>query len=181
MRKITDLTGRVFERLKVIERSNQVGDRPTWSCMCDCGSYTTVNTYSLTRGLTKSCGCLQKEKLNQNSGKKSHRWKGGRQYTNGYVRVYLGPRNNGDRTKYILEHIKIMEEYLGRKLTNDETVHHKNGVKDDNHLDNLELWSSRHPKGQRVSDKVSWAVEILRKYKPELLGCASNFAIIVPL
>lgn len=62
------------------------------------------------------------------------------------------------------EHVWIMEEYLGRELMPDETVHHKNGVRDDNRLENLELWSSRQPKGQRVADKLAWAYEIIECY-----------------
>lgn len=57
-----------------------------------------------------------------------------------------------------------MERELGRELLPDETVHHKNGVRNDNEPDNLELWSSSHPAGQRVVDKVAWAREILQRY-----------------
>ncbi|WP_442816133.1 HNH endonuclease [Streptomyces sp. NBC_01233] len=60
-----------------------------------------------------------------------------------------------------------MEQTLGRDLFEDETVHHINGVRDDNRPENLELWSSRHPKGQRVDEKVAWALEILARYAPE--------------
>jgi hypothetical protein len=42
--------------------------------------------------------------------------------------------------------------------------YHINGVRDDNRLENLELWSSSHPQGQRITDKVSWAKEILDLY-----------------
>lgn len=66
----------------------------------------------------------------------------------------------------VLEHVKVMSEVIGRPLFPDETVHHKHGVKDDNRPEKLELWVSRHPKGQRVEDQVEWAREILSRYAP---------------
>jgi hypothetical protein len=57
-----------------------------------------------------------------------------------------------------------MEQQLGRKLLPGENVHHRNGVKTDNRSDNLELWSTSQPYGQRVEDKVQWAREILMLY-----------------
>jgi hypothetical protein len=57
-----------------------------------------------------------------------------------------------------------MEEHLGRKLLPHEEVHHINGIRDDNALGNLELWSNSHPAGQRVVDLVRWAKEILQLY-----------------
>lgn len=66
---------------------------------------------------------------------------------------------------HALEHRVIMERIIGRELLPDETVHHVNGIRDDNRPENLELWSSRQPAGQRVIDKLSWAYEIIREYE----------------
>lgn len=68
-----------------------------------------------------------------------------------------------------LEHRVIMEEYLGRPLSPDETVHHLDGDRLNNNVENLELWSSRHPKGQRIEDKIEFCVSFLSQYAPELL------------
>jgi len=63
-----------------------------------------------------------------------------------------------------LEHHVVMKKKIGRALLPNETVHHRNGIKTDNRLRNLELWSSQHSRGQRVSDLVRFARRILKMY-----------------
>jgi len=79
----------------------------------------------------------------------------------GYLRrAVVGTKTS----EHELQHRVAMEEHLGRKLVKGENVHHINGVRDDNRIENLELWSSSQPSGQRVSDKVAWARELLALY-----------------
>ncbi len=60
-----DLTGKRFGRLTVISRAENKGGKTNWHCKCDCGNEKDVLAISLTRGLTKSCGCLHNEELSK--------------------------------------------------------------------------------------------------------------------
>lgn len=86
--------------------------------------------------------------------------------TNGYVEVGVG-RNHPSANSYgvITEHRLMMEQKIGRPLVGVENVHHRNGIRHDNSQSNLELWLVRQTPGQRVTDLLAWAHELIRTYE----------------
>lgn len=77
------------------------------------------------------------------SGANSRGWKGGRiKTTDGYIVAHAPHHPNSDSKGYVFEHRLVMEKHLGRYLSGVEVVHHKNSVKDDNRLANLQLFAS---------------------------------------
>lgn len=95
-----------------------------------------------------------------------------RRHSKGYILVYMPRHPWAQKSGYVAEHRIVMEQKLGRFLLPLETVHHKNGVKDDNRPDNLEVWYSGQPAGQRPEDLVAWALEILRTYPEQVMQVA---------
>lgn len=68
------------------------------------------------------------------------------------------------RSRYVFEHILVMEESIGRSLIEGETVHHRNGVRSDNRIRNLELWTRPQLTGIRVQDAIEWARRLIELY-----------------
>lgn len=145
-----DLAGRRFGMVVAMtdtgkkNRSNSA----IWLCKCDCGTIKEISAKRLVHE-TKSCGCQHTK-----SGPRNRRWKGGESYNGKYRMLLMPDHPNANKNGYVFEHTKVMSDMLGRPLLREETVHHKNGVRDDNRPENLELWASNHPAGQRVEDLI---------------------------
>jgi hypothetical protein len=150
---------------------------PSGICECGCGGETAIAKHT-TRATGRFAGYPARFIQGHNSprhGDKHPNWRGGRiKDESGYVRVKVQDHPTANGAGYIPEHRLVMERHLGRYLLPLETVHHINGVRDDNRIENLELWSHSHPYGQRVDDKIEWAIEMLRTYRPEILSPSSK-------
>lgn len=82
----------------------------------------------------------------------------------GYIRLYRPDHPKAWKTGFILEHTLVMMEKLGRDLFPEESVHHLNGVRDDNRPENLELWTTPPRRNVRVEDAIKDCIEFLEKY-----------------
>lgn len=124
---------------ETVFRARQTGYGYQRTCSNRCGAILRVTTGGY-RGYPK--------------GHKPHNFKDRRPLSgNGYQLVYVGPDHPmATKTGYVREHRLVLAETLGRPLTPWEQVHHRNGIKTDNRPENLELWVTNQPTGQRPSE-----------------------------
>ncbi len=100
-------------------------------------------------GLCRSC---------VHTGTHSTTWRGGRKHSRGYIYLKVYPSHPfyeamADSLGYIPEHRLVMADHLGRPLTNTEVVHHKNGIKTDNRIENLELFASLYEQAKTREER----------------------------
>lgn len=156
--------GQVFGRLTILEEELKPygkNGKKDYVCLCKCqcgNNEFWVRKRSLTGGTTRSCGCLIHVKR-QTDTMTAHK------DSRGYIEIYYPSHPNAKKNNTIGEHTLVLSNFLGRPLEKGEFVHHKNGVRHDNRIENLELWTKSHPNGQRVVNLIEHAHYILDKYK----------------
>ena len=150
-------------------RSDKGSRKVEWvPVQCPCGKAFEAPPWQTTQNVYCSKLCVRKYARGADRG-------GGRKplvdhpnYSrDGYRIVYL-PKDqmpSGYRGHRYPEHRQVMRVRLGRDLLPGENVHHINGVRDDNRIENLQLWVTSQPKGQRVEDVLAWAHEIINRYE----------------
>lgn len=163
-----------------ITKGRQIGRKSgsafMWSACQDCGKERWV---MLRRGEPRHLICIPckgKRYLGRISprGPDSSNWKGGRQNTgHGYIRVLIYP---GDffypmalKSGYILEHRLVMAKRLCRCLLPWEVVHHKNGIKDDNNIDNLELLAAQGKHNTSLNKQIKKQAKLIKELQARIM------------
>lgn len=73
----------------------------------------------------------------------------------GYIKIYLPSHPLATKDGYVMEHILVMEKQIGRYITRDEVVHHKNHIRDDNRIENLQLMTFKEHAAHHMRER--WA------------------------
>jgi len=103
------------------------------------------------------CYKLSKIHIGKHTGINNGMWNGGRaKHTEGYIKILKPEHPFCDNTGYVLEHRLVAEKYLNRYLTKQERIHHINEIRDDNHIENLYLFSNHaeHRKYHKKNKKL---------------------------
>jgi len=141
-----------------IRKGREIGRTRTskwiWHACEGCGKCRWVQ---FKKGMPESRHCVNC--ANKKVGEKNNNWKGGRAKDGyGYIQIKIQPSDffypMANHKNYVFEHRLVMAKALGRCLASWEIVHHKNGIRGDNRLENLELTTNgshliEHSKGYR--------------------------------
>lgn len=157
---------------KTLGYSPNAGNKHIWLACEKCGKERWV---VLRKGLpkTKLCYRCTRPTSESRSGPKSHFWKGGRRYKDRYIELWISPDDffhpMATKLHRVQEHRLVMAKHLGRCLHPWEIVHHKNGIRDDNRIENLELLSDLgHKQLTILEDKINKLLEGQKELKKEI-------------
>lgn len=148
-----NLDGQRFGRLIAESRAENKGNRTMWNCLCDCGNRKTVGTAELLNGRVASCGCYRKETATKQAlTNAKNRFIGRKIKSNGYVAVYAPDHPKAVAGGYVLEHRLIAESSIGRMLEDNEVVHHKNHIRTDNRIENLQIMTASEHRSMHMKE-----------------------------
>lgn len=164
-----NLIHRRFGKWKVLKYSRHNGHHNLWLCKCNCGIIKEVSSSNLLSGGSRQCNTCghqegfkgrhhtekSKEKIRQ-SKILQKRYKLRRKNTQGYIEIYSSYHPYKNDKNRVAEHRLVMEKKIGRYLTKEEVVHHINGIRDDNRIENLMLFpnSRAHQKFKHLGKKT---------------------------
>lgn len=152
------------------------GHHYMWVACPDCGKEHWVSAPKDIPAYKRCQSCGRKvaiPKLKQfNKGKHAKIYKGGFKTKQGYKIIYLRPDDffapMANRTGYVMEHRLVMAKHLGRCLHLWEIVHHKNHIKDDNRIENLQLVTSdTHKQITRLEERIKFLENKVNQLKAE--------------
>ena len=128
----------------------------TSRCQCDCGIVKDITNNSLLKGSAKTCGAG----IHHKKGFHSPYY-----LSNGYKMVYKPDHPKSNKIGYVREHVLVMENHIGRYLTDEEVVHHKDRNRSNNELENLQLLLRREHNRLHAKDEALKRGRHLREEK----------------
>jgi hypothetical protein len=128
-------------------KCKKCGKTTSWICPSDKKSFCSRRCVGLAHGTKKGSRLTEETKAKISflkTGSGNSNWRGGRTERYGYVRIWAPEHPFKNQRGYVLEHRLVMEKHLGRFLKKGEVVHHINGIRNDNRIENLQLFPSNY-------------------------------------
>ena len=164
MPNVGDIVSR--RAIRKVKKGRGSGGKLIWRACIDCGKESWTE---LVNGEARRARCFPCSHKNL-SGDKNGNWKGGRVNQGGYVKILL-PSDDffypmANVNGYIYEHRLVVAKAWGRNLHSWEIVHHRNGIRDDNRMENLQLVSDdRHKQITVLENEIARLKQRLSKYE----------------
>ena len=169
-----------------IRKGHEIGSKMfrslfVWHACSNCGKARWIRLIGgkPVNDLCRSCA----QKVKNISGERHPRWNGGKSKNkDGYIDIWLPhddffyPMSRSDN--YVLEHRLVMAKHLRRCLLPWEVVHHKNGIKDDNRLENLQLLASQGRHNTMVQKELKRQANLISTLQNRVVQLEAEITIL---